>query len=284
MNNVFVDVLTSGQDFKFNFIEKIELKLFGFVLREDKIIKSDSLSTFFVVFDLEKLDQSSKSFKKMCSLLKRKKKEKNINIIFSRNISLNTKLKSFFVNNMKSVCIDFNYIEVENKLKDLDMQYISRYILEKKIDKNKFKILITIDNIKDFDLEKIKEYISTYKFVDILKTKNVSKFDYNKLSKIVENLNNEYGTSIEIIQKRNIQCYDFYMLYSPNIKEYFKSHYILNRRAYILDITDIDDDVFSKEYRSYQKNKPYLDTLFNRLNINLERFVKSELGLLYIKY
>ena len=117
------------------------------------------MSTFFVVFDLEKLDQSSKSFKKMCSLLKRKKKEKNINIIFSRNISLNTKLKSFFVNNMKSVCIDFNYIEVENKLKDLDMQYISRYILEKKIDKNKFKILITIDNIKDFDLEKIKEYI-----------------------------------------------------------------------------------------------------------------------------
>lgn len=144
-------------------------------------------------------------------------------------------------------------------------------------------MLIVLDSVIDFDVNKLIEYIEEYKFIDILRMSNITKSEYRKLNKIVEEINNEYGSSIEIIQKRNIQNYDFYMLYTTNKKEYFKSHYILNKQAYILDITDIDDDILSKEYKSYTKNKGYVETIFNRMNLNMGNYSKIDIGMLYIK-
>lgn len=284
MNNVFVDVLKEKQALKLNILERASLKFMGFVLKEDKLLKNKALSTYFVLLDLSKIQNNDKYLKMLHRVLKYKKVEKNINVVLSRNISENTKLKESLIKLFGSLDTSYNCVEVENNLKSIDMQYISRYILENKIDVNKFKILLVLDKLKDFDLDKLREYITNYKFVDILKTVSVTKSEYNRLSKVVDKINDEYGSSIEIIQKRNIQNYDYYILYSSNIKEKFKSHYVLNKNAYILDITDVDDDILSKEYKSYEKHRPYLETLFNRLSINLESFKKSELGRLYIKY
>lgn len=283
MNNVFIDIIKE-ENLKINIWERLILKFMGVILKEDKLLKNNMTSTFFILLDIDKKQNFDKILKNLYKLLKYKKIEKNINIILSKEISKNLTLKESLIKLFLSIDINNKYINVNNNLKDIDMQYVSRYILENRIDINKFKILIILDKLKDFDLEKFKEYIINYKFIDVLKTSNFTKSEYNKLSKIIENINEEYGSSIEIIQKRNIQNYDFYILYSGNIKNKFKSHYILNKKAYILDLTDIDDDILSQEFKSYEKNKPYLETMFNRLNMNIESFRKVDLGFLYMKY
>ncbi len=52
---------------------------------------------------------------------------------------------------------------------------MDKYINDNKIDLCKLKILIIINDLRDFDENKLLEYISKYKFVDVLKTKNINK-------------------------------------------------------------------------------------------------------------
>ena len=124
-----------------------------------------------------------------------------------------------------------------------------------------------IDNLLDFDLDKLREYVEKYKFVDILRMKNISKSDMKKLNKLVENVNQEFGSSIKIIQKRKLK---------------FISYYALNDKASILDITNLDDDNMSKEYIAYKKNKMYIKTIFDRMNMDMSCFYKTDLGLMYL--
>ena len=109
----------------------------------------------------------------------------------------------------------------------------------------------------------------------------MTKSDYSKVNSIITKLNTEYGSSMEVIQKRNIIDYNFYLIYSKNKKEFFTSHYVINNNAGILDLTSKDDDVFSNEYKSYFKNKYYISTVFNRVKFDIENFSKKELGIIY---
>jgi len=159
--------------------------------------------------------------------------------------------------------------------------YIDKYIKDKNTKIEKLKILVVLANFKDYDKEKILEYISKYKYVDILITNNISQFDLKKLEKDIFLLNNEYGTTIEVIKKRNVQKYDVYLVYSNIPRFELSQRYILGRNSLYINLTDIDYDILSDEVLTYERFEPEITTLFNRLNLNLENFSKSKVGFLY---
>ena len=284
MNNLFVDIYES-QNKSLNLTSvtnKMLLKTFGYILKEDKLLKTKTSSNIFLNLDKEKvldLSKNKKAFKRSLKFLLKNKR--NITVVFSRKIKNTIGLEDSIKKLFDEIGLDFRYIDSLNKLKTLDISYIERYMTIKKINPDRFKLLVAIDDILDFDFEKFLEYILKYKCVDILKMQDITKYDYKKLAKVVENINNEYGSSVQIIQKRNLQNYDFCILYTENQKEYFKSHYVLKREAYILDITNVDDDILSKEYKIYEKNKSYIETIFKRMKLDVNEFCKVDLGKLY---
>lgn len=284
MNNLFVDIYES-QNKSLNLTSvtnKMLLKTFGYILKEDKLLKTKTSSNIFLNLDKEKvldLNKNKKAFKRSLKFLLKNKR--NITVVFSRKIKNTIGLEDSIKKLFDQIGLDFRYIDSLNKLKTLDISYIERYMTIKKINPDRFKLLVAIDDILDFDFEKFLEYVLKYKCVDILKMQDINKYDYKKLAKVVENINNEYGSSVQIIQKRNLQNYDFCILYTENQKEYFKSHYVLKREAYILDITNVDDDILSKEYKIYEKNKSYIETIFKRMKLDVNEFCKVDLGKLY---
>lgn len=284
MNNLFVDIYES-QNKSLNLTSvtnKMLLKTFGYILKEDKLLKTKTSSNIFLNLDKEKvldLNKNKKAFKRSLKFLLKNKR--NITVVFSRKIKNTIGLEDSIKKLFNQIGLDFRYIDSLNKLKTLDISYIERYMTVKKINPDRFKLLVAIDDILDFDFEKFLEYVLKYKCVDILKMQDINKYDYKKLAKVVENINNEYGSSVQIIQKRNLQNYDFCILYTENQKEYFKSHYVLKREAYILDITNVDDDILSKEYKIYEKNKSYIETIFKRMKLDVNEFCKVDLGKLY---
>lgn len=284
MNNLFVDIYES-QNKSLNLTSvtnKMLLKTFGYILKEDKLLKTKTTSNIFLNLDKEKvldLNKNKKAFKRSLKFLLKNKR--NITVVFSRKIKNTIGLEDSIKKLFDQIGLDFRYIDSLNKLKTLDISYIERYMTVKKINPDRFKLLVAIDDILDFDFEKFLEYVLKYKCVDILKMQDINKYDYKKLAKVVENINNEYGSSVQIIQKRNLQNYDFCILYTENQKEYFKSHYVLKREAYILDITNVDDDILSKEYKIYEKNKSYIETIFKRMKLDVNEFCKVDLGKLY---
>lgn len=284
MNNLFVDIYES-QNKSLNLTSvtnKMLLKTFGYILKEDKLLKTKTSSNIFLNLDKEKvldLSKNKKAFKRSLKFLLKNKR--NITVVFSRKIKNTIGLEDSIKKLFDQIGLDFRYIDSLNKLKTLDISYIERYMTIKKINPDRFKLLVAIDDILDFDFEKFLEYVLKYKCVDILKMQDITKYDYKKLAKVVENINNEYGSSVQIIQKRNLQNYDFCILYTENQKEYFKSHYVLKREAYILDITNVDDDILSKEYKIYEKNKSYIETIFKRMKLDVNEFCKVDLGKLY---
>lgn len=284
MNNLFVDIYES-QNKSLNLTSvtnKMLLKTFGYILKEDKLLKTKTSSNIFLNLDKEKvldLNKNKKAFKRSLKFLLKNKR--NITVVFSRKIKNTIGLEDTIKKLFDQIGLDFRYIDSLNKLKTLDISYIERYMTIKKINPDRFKLLVAIDDILDFDFEKFLEYVLKYKCVDILKMQDINKYDYKKLAKVVENINNEYGSSVQIIQKRNLQNYDFCILYTENQKEYFKSHYVLKREAYILDITNVDDDILSKEYKIYEKNKSYIETIFKRMKLDVNEFCKVDLGKLY---
>lgn len=285
MNNLFVDIIDENLSYKANVIEKGFLKLFGFLFKEDKLLNESKSKTFFLLVNSDKLSSGKKNYYVLSKVLKNKISNfNNINIVFSRLFENVPSLKKQVTDLLFSVNKEASLVQSINNLNELDSVYISRYILERKKDINKFRLLIVIDYLKDFDINKLKKYIEKYKFVDILRMQNITKTEYKRLNEIVDKVNEEYGSSIEIIQKRNIQDYDFCVLLSSNIKEYFKSHYILGKDSYVLDITDVDNDILSKEYKSYQRNKGYIETIFNRMNLSMDNFLKTDIGSIYLHY
>ncbi len=285
MNNLFVDIIDESLDYKINIVEKALIKLFGIFFREDKLLNDKKSKTFFLGINVQKFSNRKNNLAILKKILKRKISNiENLNVVFSRPFDNIPVLKRQIEEELASMNKEISFIHSANNLNELDNVYISRYLLERKKDINKFKLLIVINYIANFDYDRLIKYIEKYKFVDILRMQNISKVEYKKLNSTVNKINEEYGSSVEIIQKRNIQEYDFCVILSSNIKEYFKSHYILRNDTYILDITDVDSDVLSKEYKAYQKNQKYIQTMFNRMNLNLENFLKTDIGSIYLNY
>jgi len=164
-----------------------------------------------------------------------------------------------------------------------DIKYINEYINSEKINPNKLKILIALDNIDDYSDKKMIEYISNFKYVDILKMSGIDKIRYKKLNEKIDKINDEYGTTIEITQKRNIQEYNVYLVYSKVNKDEFKSHYILRKKSKILCMNDEEQDILNENIKAYEKNKYNIETLFNRIGVTASNYSKNKLGALMLE-
>lgn len=111
----------------------------------------------------------------------------------------------------------------------------------------------------------------------------INKIDYKKLSTSIDELNDEFGSTIDIIQRRNIQEYNIYLMFSKVKKEDFYSHYILRKKSKYIDLNNADDDIYNENIKVYKRNKYELSTLFNRLELSDDNFSKNKLGALILE-
>lgn len=209
-----------------------------------------------------------------------------LNLVFSKNLDKkeNEECKRYILEVLSSINdITLNEIVISNKMSVNDIKYINEYVKKSNINPNKLKILVALNNISDYSNNKMIEYISNYKYVDILKMSGIDKIRYKNLSENIDKINNEYGSTIEITQKRNIQEYDVCLMYSKVNQEDFKSHYILRKKSKVIDMHDEEQDILNANIKAYEKNKEYIETLFKRIDINIESYSKNKLGALMLE-
>lgn len=218
-----------------------------------------------------------------------KSKVKNIetlNLVFSKNLDKkkNEISKRYILKVLSSINnLSLKEIVITNTMNINDIRYINDYIKSEKINPNKFKILVALDNIDDYSDKKMIEYISNFKYVDILKMSGIDKIRYKKLNEKIDKINDEYGTTIEITQKRNIQEYNVYLVYSKVDKDEFKSHYILRKKSKVFCMDDEEEDILNKNLKAYEKNKYDIETLFNRIGATASNYSKNKLGALMLE-
>ncbi len=291
MNTIFIDFKCKDSKEKksINNIRKLVTnKIFKYIVNDDILNNSLSKITYiridreYINIQLQKGKYSI--YDKILKLNINRKYGKNdvVHLIFSKEFDKNQLIKKYILGlfRLNKVTI-YEELDIKNNLKVNDKIYMDKYIRDNKIDLCKLKILIVLDHIKDYDEKKLLEYISKYKFIDILKTKNINKYDSAKLQGFIQKINNEYGTTIDLIGRRNIQKYNIYLLYSKIDRDSFIQKYILNSKSLYLDLNDVDMDVMSDEYICYKRYEPEILTILNRLEINKNNFSKVKLGFLF---
>ena len=283
MNNIFIDY--SNKNNKKN---KFKDVIFKYNVVDD-MLNNKLVKNTYITLDKYYMENITKKnryniydriFKFMVNLKYSVNDE--VNVIFSNLFDNESNIKSFILDLLRLNSLTI-YKEIKNKntLKINDVKYINEYIKTRNKEIDKLRLLIVIDNINDFDEEKFKEYISKYKFIDILKTKNINRYDYKKLLSYVQRKNTEYGTTIEIKQKRNLQNYDVLLIYSKLNKLNFCEKYIVSRDSLYLDFADIDSDIYNDWYLVYKRYEPEILTLLDRLKIEVNNFSKQKLGFIF---
>lgn len=290
MNTIFIDVY----DFKLsdernlNIIENLKNKFLKISITRD-FINDEFNKNILIKIDKSflnrVLEKKSRIYEKILHLFLKKEfsKIEKINIVCSKEIDKNKEYKDYIINLFSTALINLDIcdISIQNNILKHDTIYIDNMLEKSNIANSKANVLIVINNINDIKEEKIIEYIKKYKYVDILRLDGISKTSYKNLLKKIDMINDEYGTTIEIIQRRNVCEYDVYAIYSNINLEDFKNHYILSSNARILNTKNEEEDTLSLSYRIYNKNKYDLEALFNRINYDMNRFSKIKLGNLY---
>lgn len=182
--------------------------------------------------------------------------ESNYLYITSYEFDKNKDLKE----NLKNI-LDDRFIEIvgNDTIQKNSIKYLQSY-------SNESKILCIIS--KKIDITILLSYIEKFKIVDIL---YLGKKDAN-FFKRVHNINIEYGSTVSFINAIDITFYDAYILFD----DVDLSGYILNKKAKCLDLTSSDNDIYSQEYKLYNK---YSNELINK-----ESYSKTRLGKLINKY
>ncbi len=300
MNTIFIDVteqkskyFENKKSIKKRIINKfknINIDFFKFNIVCDYINNNNANNkTMYLNFDINYFNNDLYSNKhkitKYITSRKLKNNFKNINelyIVFSKRIDENIEIKNYIKNIFNlNENIEINYISANNQMLKNDVKYIDDFIIENDIKPNKLKILTVINDVNDYNNDKMLEYISKYKFIDVLKTNSISKYDYKILNEKISDINNEYGTTIDIIQKRNIQDYNVYIMFSKINKQDFVTHYILQKDSKYVDMYDTDNDVLTSEIVEYEKSKYEINTILDRLNIDKNNFSTNKLGSWY---
>lgn len=293
MNTIFIDVndLKDKGNEKNKIFNTLKQKLFKVSITRD--FTNDKFNkNIFLQIDKDFLDSTLKKKRKISEffiklfLKNEYKKDTDLFVVMSKEIDKNKEYKKYILNLINVFLgntLKVNEIKTQNNMLKHDTVYIDTLLDKKDVKLNKANILVVVNNIKDFKEEKIIEYIKKYKYVDTLRLNGISKREHKILLEKINNINDEYGTTIEIIQRRNISEYDVYVFYSNIELEQFKDHYILNRELNILDTKNEEQDTLSLSYRTYKKNKYELEALFNRINCDMNRFSKNKLGNLFTK-
>ena len=283
MNNIFIDYKTSG-----NKKHRVKNYILKYSIVDD-ILNNKLVKNTYIAIDKNYLENKKnknqynlydKIFKHVVNFKYSVTDE--VNVIFSNLFDNDSYIKSFILDllRLNNLTI-YNEVLNKNTLKENDHKHIKEYLKTRSKEIDKLKLLMVIDNISDFNKEKFIEYISKYKFVDILKTKNINGYDYRKLLNYIQNINQEYGTAVEIKQKRNLQNYDVLLIYSKINKVDFCEKYIVSNESLYLDFTDIDSDIYNDWYLVYKRYEPEVLTLLNRLNIKENNFSKQKLGYIF---
>lgn len=290
MNTIFVDVYDFKNNRNNNFISNVKEKFMKVSIVRDFTNDKFSKNLSFRI-DREFLDSCIKSKHKLSEnlikifLRKEYRKDEELSVVFSKIIDENKEYKKYikdmFINALGNN-LSLYEVTIQNDMLKHDIIYIDNILDKSGIKTNKANILIAINDIEDFKQDKIIEYIKKYKYVDILRLDGISKTQYLKLLEKLNTINDEYGTTIEVIQRRNIAEYDVYTFYSNIDMNYFKEHYILNRNAKIIDTKNEEQDTLNLAYRMYNKNKYDFEALFNRIDCKVDRFSKNKLGKLLI--
>jgi hypothetical protein len=177
------------------------------------------------------------------------------NIIYKKILNYILKDYNYYINNTDinmSNVINKEEIIVKNQMNNNFIKYIKNYDY-------KSRILI----IAKFNFEKsiITKLINKFKIVDILCLNNSI-----KILNIIEELNNEYGCNINMINGENLQNYDIYVI----IHNIDLQKYKINYKVKYLDLNDYDNDIYTLEYKLYKK---YEDEF-----VKVKEFSKQKIG------
>jgi len=199
-------------------------------------------------------------------ILKIKYRKKKVYIVLSRELEECINIKGY----IKSIFKDYIFVTEQNNLMTNDYKYIMKSINKKHIDKNNAKCLFIINDFNDDISKKINQYLFEFKKIDILciNGKNL------KILSFIDNINKEYGSYIEVLDKIQEKNYNIFLIF---VKEYK----INAKNSFILNYLNSDLDVESMTYLNYKKHKKYLQKTFDKANLDINRFEKTKLGKLY---
>ena len=252
-----------------------------------------------IFIDCKKINSKSKIvcywYKKYGFWIKRYKSRNIYTISINPNSNISNKLitkalnyifkedKNYIVlskkiNNKSIIKILKNYSNVtlvtsQNNLLKNDINYINNYIEKNNINRNDIKILFVIDEINDIIISKLYYFIGKYKIIDI-KLNDIQ--NYKNVKEIVNKINREGGTVIDVVVKIQQKNYNIILVFSK------KQRFFYNDGLYILDYNNSDLDICSNTYLIYKKHKLQFLELFKLIDMDISRFEKTKLGKLYI--
>ena len=188
-------------------------------------------------------------------------------VVMCDELESNIKAIKYIKNILKNIII----VTDQNNLLKNDYIYINEYINEKELKRKDIKVLVIIDRISNIEKEKIKELIEKYKVVDIYSTRKNENLD-----RFVDELNNNLGTTIQILDKIELKYYNILLVFS---QEYIN---IKHNSSFVLDYNNSNLDVKSNTYLVYINNKEKIEMLLRKLDINSQNFKCTKLGKLCI--
>lgn len=257
MNILFIDTYYKQDDNKLKNYMYNKLGFYINIFGRDKIkylsLKKDKINKKILIFILKKIYKNQKVY---VTFSRQAEKDKSIIEIINNSI------------------LDKTIVTEQNNLYKNDVKYIDKYIVEKKLNKRALKVLFVIEGIKEKKIKnKIEQFLKEYKIVDIFLTNSKN---YSFLKEYIEKLNEEEGTTIEILDKMPKTDYNILLVFSKIHKEYY------NNSSFILDYNNSDLDIESNTYLIYKKNEMYFKKIFSKLNMEISRYEKTKLGKLYI--
>ena len=159
--------------------------------------------------------------------------------------------------------IKLNVINKKDTFKDNVFKYLDKFNIDDKIcifDNNMIKKDLTV-------------YIQKFKSVDIISLDENYKYNNkysNKITEIIEKINNEYGTVIKYIYEYDLTKYDIAVINA----DIDITKYMFNKYVYKLNLIDSDYDIYSLESKMFNKYKENI--------LNVDMFSKNKIGQVFI--
>lgn len=259
MNILFIDNFSIENDDKYKKIRLLYDK-FGFY-----IMKYNRKINFLNINDV-KIKNNFHTIL-LRKYLRYKYKNQKVYVVLSKNIQENMYVKQLIDESIDNSI----FVTNQNNLYDNDKLYIDEYIEKNNMRANDVKIILILDKLGNLEKRKLEELIEKYKIVDIYMT-NVLDRDVNYINE----LNNKYGTVIEILDKMPNEYYNIFLVFSNEHKISPK------KSSFVLDYNDSDLDVKSNTFLIFRNNIKQFNEIFKFLNMDMSRFEKTKLGKLYI--
>lgn len=301
MNTLFFDVYNEVNEennkCKNNTISSMINSILGYRLNIDILNDGIIKNNFYLNIGKSSINKNNSIISRVSKYMIAKSLYKNINkcykvnIVTSNRVDINDieylneilNLVVKFDKGLNGIKDKFNFIHKTNNMIENDIKYIEEFVEYKKIDKAKLRLLVIISEINELNIEQIEKYIQIYKFVDILKVGTISSYNLTMINNSIRKINDEFGTTIEFIQNRNLAEYNVYLNYTELSKSSLMSEYVLSANPLVINIMDADEDYKGINIKTYNLHTNELKTLFSRLGIDINNYSKNKLGALMLE-